>query len=174
VSKIRKKLTKTEKTMAFATVEDMYGSVNVIMFPKVYEQLSESNPGLLRVGAILKFTGTVSIGENGDADVLCNRVDGVEKKKDILGHNSNENTAKAAKKIKNGLYLRVPSFDSEAYLKAQKIITDNKGETQVTVKAVDTGVAKRLSSNNNVNISDALLSALVELLGIENVVNISD
>ncbi|MBQ1182882.1 MAG: DNA polymerase III subunit alpha, partial [Clostridia bacterium] len=53
VSKIRRKATKNDQTMAFLEVEDMYGSVNVIVFPKLFEQYSE----ILKQGAAIKVLG---------------------------------------------------------------------------------------------------------------------
>ena len=37
------KYTKKGQTMAFITLEDLVGSVEVLVFPKLYEQYSESN-----------------------------------------------------------------------------------------------------------------------------------
>ena len=60
VSKVRRKATKNDQTMAFVEIEDMYGSVNVIVFPKLFEQYAET----LKQGVVIKVLGRVSCKES--------------------------------------------------------------------------------------------------------------
>lgn len=178
VSKIRKKLTKSDQTMAFADIEDMYGSINVILFPKLYEQLCERMSVQLKTGAVFKFSGRISVSENGEADMVCDRVDAVGKNGADSRSQARTQTepknvpASAAKNIKRGLYLRVSSVESVEYIKAKKIMDVFDGDTPVVVKALDTGIAKRLPLNEGVMINKTLLRCLSEILGEENVINV--
>ena len=64
------KTTKTGKMMAFVTVEDMVGSVEVLVFPKDYE----NNRNLLNEEARVFIRGRVSIGDEPVGKVICEQV----------------------------------------------------------------------------------------------------
>lgn len=61
VTKVQQKITKKNDMMAFVTVEDLYGSVEVLFFPKTYEEQREN----LVEDRILFVRGRVS-GEDGE------------------------------------------------------------------------------------------------------------
>ena len=54
-------------TMAFVTIEDLYGSIEVIVFPKTLEQYQN----LVYDGSIISVEGTLSLEEEKDAKVLA-------------------------------------------------------------------------------------------------------
>lgn len=64
------KYTKTNQTMAFVSVEDLVGTVEVIVFPKSYEQYST----LLTDDAKVFITGRVSVEEDSPAKLIAERV----------------------------------------------------------------------------------------------------
>ncbi len=61
------KTTKNNNMMAFITVEDLYGSVEVLVFPNVYEE----NRELLAEDARIFVRGRVSVVEEADSKLVC-------------------------------------------------------------------------------------------------------
>ena len=57
---IRVSTTRNNKLMAFVTLEDLYGAMECLVFPKVYERLG----GLLQEDAVLTMAGTLSLRED--------------------------------------------------------------------------------------------------------------
>ena len=171
VSKLRRKSTKSNETMAFLEVEDMYGTVNVLVFPKLYAEYQH----LFGVGTVLKITGRVSVKETGDCDVVCHKIETVSK--GTTANSGSENVAQndenKVKNIKKGLYLRVGSMQSDEYKQARLIMDKFVGSTPVIVKALDTGKAYILPETQRVSINNSMLSDLTKLLGDENVKNVN-
>ena len=176
VSKIRKKATKNDQTMAFLDIEDMFGSVNVLLFPKLYEQYSDT----VKIGSVFKFTGRVSVKESGDVDLVCDRIEPLPKGRAVPQSNlgakpqfqrpSAEPKADApASKFKRGLYLRVTSMQSEDYLKARRIMDVFDGTTPVIIKETESGKAFVSPKNTWVMMNDTMMRCLCEILGTENV-----
>jgi DNA polymerase-3 subunit alpha len=65
------KYTKTSgKAMAFLTVEDMYGAVEVVVFSKLYENYSSR----LAEGAVILVSGRVSIKEEENGKIVANSI----------------------------------------------------------------------------------------------------
>lgn len=160
VSSVRKKATKNDQTMAFIDAEDMYGSVNVILFPKIYSAFADD----IKQSAVFRITGRVSVKENGEADVVCDRLQKLEKNK-----NGVKNPAPQKSNIKHGLYLRVSSVSCEEYIKCRKIMDVFDGDCPVIIKDNGTGKAFVTPRSEWVMMNKPMLNALTEILGGENV-----
>ena len=159
ISKIRRKTTKNERTMAFLDTEDMFGTVTVILFPNLFEEYSE----ILKTGAIFKFIGRVSVKENGNADIICDRIEQLEKSNAVVNSSIQE------KKYKRGLYLRVSSMLGQDYISARQLLLNFKGHVPVIVKEIKTNKTFRSSDEFCVKIDEDLLIKLKEILGADNV-----
>jgi len=57
LSNVTKRLTKSNTTMATARIEDLYGSIEIVVFPKNYENLKES----LVDDAMVKIKGVLTV-----------------------------------------------------------------------------------------------------------------
>ena len=66
-SRVKTKFTKSNQMMAFADVEDVYGGVEALIFPKVYERLEH----LVKNDKIVLIKGRISAREDEDAKLLC-------------------------------------------------------------------------------------------------------
>ncbi len=64
------KYTKQDKVMAFLTVEDLVGSVEVVVFPRDYEKYS----GLLQEDARIFVKGRAVLEEEKDGKILCEQI----------------------------------------------------------------------------------------------------
>ena len=70
LSTVRKKITKNNTTMAFLTLEDVYGSVECIVFPKKYDKIGQ----YLIEDEIILLTGKVSLKDDEVPKLLCEDV----------------------------------------------------------------------------------------------------
>lgn len=60
VVETRMNTTKTNKLMCFATLEDLYGTIECLVFPRVYDQVGK----LIQVDAVLTLRGALSLRED--------------------------------------------------------------------------------------------------------------
>lgn len=153
ITKKRKKTTKSNAEMAFLQIEDTEGSIEVVVFPKIYEKFSS----LLTEGSILVFTG-----------------DAEPKESD----NENENdtvqlilrTCAAAQKHSPipDLYLRINNTNAHKADEAVKTVKMHRGESDVILYYEENGKLLRLK-DVKCSVTDGLVSALEQILGNGNV-----
>jgi DNA polymerase-3 subunit alpha len=117
----------------------------------------------LKEGAIFKFIGRATVKENGEADIIVEKIETIQK-----GQSSSSSVKQ--KKIASGLYLKVSSLNSDEYNQTRNIIFGFKGNIPVIIKAEDTGKAVRLLEDSWVTPNSELLMKLKAILGQENVV----
>ena len=70
INKIKKKFTKTNKIMAFVTVEDLYGSCEVVVFESCYNNCSN----ILLEESIVVIDGRISMKEDSDVSIVANSI----------------------------------------------------------------------------------------------------
>ncbi|MBO4290557.1 MAG: DNA polymerase III subunit alpha, partial [Lachnospiraceae bacterium] len=75
------KYTKNDKIMAFLTLEDLVGSVEVVVFPQSYEEYGQ----LLVEEAKIFVRGRVSLKEEKDGNLICDRIVTFEEAKQLGG-----------------------------------------------------------------------------------------
>ena len=167
ITAIKKKTTKNDTTMAFVTVEDLYGSVELLIFPKIYTQFSH----LLMTGNIILVEGRVSLREEESAKVIpdcispCPNVQSV-----TAAHPISQQTEEQTKdknelphKIQTGLMLLVDTLDSEQDRKVKNLLSVFEGSIPVYLYYNDT--RKKYISARGVDINIPLLNELKRLLG---------
>ena len=155
---VRKKATKNNAQMAFASLEDMYGAITALVFPKVLEQYGS----LLYEGAVVAVQGKLSFTEDKAPELVCQS----------LGKPGDPVSVKApaGKPVRPGLYLRLSSQKDPRYDKAMRYIAVfDGGATDLYLTFQDTGKLLRAPAKFRVEINRPLLRALKELLGAENV-----
>ncbi len=155
---VRKKATKNNAQMAFVSLEDMYGAITALVFPKVLEQYGS----LLYEGAVVAVQGKLSFTEDKAPELVCQS----------LGKPADPVSVKApaGKPVRPGLYLRLSSQQDPRYDKAMRYIAVfDRGATDLYLTFQDTGKLLRAPAKFRVEINRPLLRALKELLGAENV-----
>ncbi len=142
------KYTKNDKIMAFLTVEDVAGSVEVIVFPRDYEK----NADKLIEDEKVFIKGRVSAEEDKDAKLICEQITGFAE-------------------VPKTLWLKFPNLAEYTAKEPQTsaILKDSEGKDQIVIYLSDTRQMKKLPPNRNVNADQALVDALAKLLGEENV-----
>lgn len=142
------KATRTGQMMAFLTLEDMFGSVEVLVFPKTYE----SHKSLFVEDEKLFIQGKVSIGDDPVGKLICDQVvpfKDVPRElwvqfEDILAYRAKEQALLAALREKEGRSSVI------VYLKKEK-------------------AKKVLPANWNVTADEDLLGILCAMLGEKNI-----
>ena len=142
------KITKTGKYMAFLTLEDLVGSVEVLVFPKDYEV----NRDLLEENAKLFIRGRVSLGDEPAGKLICERIIPFSQ-------------------IPKELWIQFP--DKDAYLAAERelleILKPAEGNDQVIIYLRQEKAKKILPPGWRVQADRQLLAKLSELYGEKNV-----
>ncbi len=142
------KYTKDNKVMAFLKLEDLVGSVEVIVFPKSYEKYGDR----LKEDEKIFVSGRVSAEEEKDAKLICERVEGFDE-------------------IPKKLWLK---FDTMALYQekageVEEILNASEGADQVIYYIEETKQIRKLPPNKNVRADVELLRVLEEMLSRENV-----
>ena len=152
ISKLKKTLTKKNDPMAFFTLEDPTGSVEVLVFPKV---MIEAVP-LLELEKIVQVTGRVS-DKDGECKIIANEIQilpnddlylmalsEMEKNKQVVIHMQSAKNAVALNKIKD-------------------IILTYPGNAQVYLQVGQGSHVQTIKTQSQVTISEDLMIALKEI-----------
>ncbi|SCN25950.1 DNA polymerase III subunit alpha [Clostridium sp. N3C] len=105
VTSVSKKFTRNNKRMAFLNLEDLYGNIEVIVFPKVMEKVSN----LIQEDALIIVKGRISIREDEDPKILCEDIEPLVNPSTTKLYIAVEND-KIAKGIYNNLKLALLKF----------------------------------------------------------------
>lgn len=142
------KLTKNGQQMAFVTLEDMVGSVEVIVFPRDYE----SKRNLLNEDAKVFISGRTSIGDDPVGRLICEQVIPFDQ-------------------VPKDLWLKFtdkPQYDM-LWPTISKVLRGSDGNDTVIIYLEKERAKKILPANWHVAASDAILSELVKNLGEKNI-----
>ena len=166
VSARQSKATRSGDTMAFLTVEDTTGAMEVLVFPKILQRYGQ----LLTVGSVVVLSGRISVREEEDAKLLCEKAVTIQ---DRLAWRSGSPVRKpnagAGSGKRPGLYLRIPSRQGREMEKAQNLLEIFEGTTPVYVFFQDTQKVGLAPRSMWVFPNDVLLGQLTEILGEGNV-----
>ncbi|MBE5928307.1 MAG: DNA polymerase III subunit alpha [Lachnospiraceae bacterium] len=142
------KTTKTGSLMAFITVEDLMGSVEVIVFPRDFEKYKQ----MLDLDAKVYITGRATVEEDKPAKVIAGNVIAFDH-------------------LPKHLWLRFS--DKDTYLKAEadimSILKDSDGTDRVSIFIEKENAMKHLPMSMTVSVDSILLAALKQRIGEDNV-----
>lgn len=142
------KYTRNDKVMAFLTLEDLVGTVEVVVFPKVYEQESAK----LTEDSKVFIKGRASAEEDRDGKLICESI-------------------QAFDDIRKTLWIKFPT--KEAYEKTEKalleLLAQSDGNDGVVIYVENPKAKKALPPNRNVKADKELVSRLSELYGESNI-----
>lgn len=157
------KQTRTGVPMAFITLEDRYGEIEIIIFPKVLEKYR----ALLTEGVAIAVFGTVSESEDANTKVIAETITS------LLSAGSDvkmSETPKAAESDKpKTLYLRLPALNGVLFDRIKAVLDIFIGSTPVMLYgSSEKKYIKRVGAG--ADIQPNMLVLLKKLLGEENVV----
>ena len=138
------KATKTNQMMAFLTVEDLLGTVEIVVFPRDYEK----NREYLEVDQKVFVKGRVSEEEEKASKLICEKIVPFER-------------------TKKELWIQFP--DKAAYLEQEPIVfgylADSEGDDEVVIYCQQERAVKRLPRNRNIKIDPQILGRLMNHFG---------
>ncbi len=170
ITDIKAKTTKSNNLMAFVTLEDLYGSMEVIVFPTVLKRYRSL---LVSENAVF-IDGRISIKEEELPKIICENVRMIQKKDVTNTIGGNNSTDGAVKRIgwKEKLYIKseMPE-DCDMMKSVTALLKYFNGMTPVIFcKSDDVGnITKCDIGDYHVEVCDTLLSELVERFGEKNV-----
>ncbi len=142
------KYTKNDKVMAFLQIEDLVGSIEVVVFPRDYER----NSAKLLEDSKVFVKGRVSVEDEKDGKLICERITGFDE-------------------ISRKLWIKFPT--KEAYEAAEQELfarlAESDGGDSVCIYVENPKAVKNLPPNRNVKADRELVMQLGALYGEENV-----
>ena len=142
------KYTKNNKIMAFLTIEDLYGSIEVVIFPRDYER----NQSRLEVDGKIFVQGRVQLEDEKDGKLIgsvISRFDEMPRR------------------------LAIGFADKDSYLKQADQLTEllkgSEGKDSVLIVCKKERVQKLLPPNQNIHIEETLLERLSAAFGKDNI-----
>ena len=176
ITNVRKKITKNNTTMAFVTAEDVFGSIEVIVFPKIYEQQTQ----LFAEGNIVLIHGRLSVREDEEAKLVCESVEpcpSADAKKKVSEQvrqaaSADSRPQKKAASKTPGLFLRFPGEDCPEIERAQRILDFFDGNKTVYFFYCDTKKYIRQPFSHSADVNEPMLKELRRILGEDNVIYI--
>lgn len=138
------KNTRNNQMMAFLTLEDLLGTVEIVVFPRDYEK----NRPLLEVDNKIFVRGRVSEEDEKASKLICERIMPFEQ-------------------TKKELWIQFPS--KAAFLEEEQTVygylADSEGEDEVVIYCQAERAVKRLPRNRSISIEPAVLSRLMNYFG---------
>lgn len=163
ITSAKKKITKSDATMAFLNFEDMTGSIEVIVFPKTLIE----KPTMFHEGNILLLHGRVSMREDEDTKVVC---EAVEPCPSSVPAEAAKAPTQEKKKAARGLFLRFDTASSPQIEYCRKLLNIFDGAVPLYYYFADTKEYKRNPIGQNIDVNDVLLRELRKILGESNVI----
>lgn len=167
ITHITIKQTRNGQNMAFVTVEDMLGSLEIIVFPKILEKASE----LLYVSGVITVKGTLSVEEEKEPKILANVISSApDMNASACPEEISEQASVNHKKGKHrGLFLRFENENDPRMEKAKVIASIFEGDFPLYFYYKDKKHYELQSRECFTQPNDTMLSELARLLGAENV-----
>lgn len=157
ITSVKKKYTKNNTIMAFVTVEDLYGSTEIIVFENCYNRAS----GVLLEDNIVLIDGRLSIREDDDVKIVANSIVDFE---NVLKVSEKENTQEQKPKI---LTLNIQNATEKQKTRLRGAIRFFSGErNNIAVQIIDNEGTKPCGA---IYLNKDILTEFEEILGKENV-----
>lgn len=147
-SMVNIKLTRNNQRMAFITLEDLVGSVEVIVFPRDFEKYRD----LIEEGRKYIISGKASLEENDAAKLIAGKIIPFEE-------------------VPREVWLQ---FENKAELERvedelNKIFEGNKGNARVMLYCREERQVKQVNAIRGISYAEAVIDELKQKLGSENV-----
>ena len=148
ISEVTVKVTKQNSVMAFVTIEDLYGTVEVLVFPKLYEKYRQ----IIAEDNKVFITGRVTSGGEENAKMICET---------IISFNDKSSE----------LWIRFENKEEyeEKYPQLLENIKLSNGKDKIVIYLNQEKAKKILPASCNVNADQQFLQKMQDLFGENNV-----
>ena len=140
--------TRNNKAMAYITIEDLTGTVEVIIFPRDYEKYQR----YLNTDEKVFVVGHASVEDDKDGKIICERIVPFDE-------------------TNCELWFQFATI--EAYKEKEQvlmdILRDSDGNDEVVIYVANPRAIKRLGKNQTIGVNEELLQILTKYLGEKNV-----
>ena len=142
------KATKTNKMMAFITIEDLVGTVEVIVFPRDYEKIGK----MLNVDDKVFVSGRISAEEDRASKMILESI-------------------RPFSEPKKELWIQFADVEEFKHREPELLSTimDSEGSDSVIIYVKKEKMKKVLPASRNIKITDELLGRLYQIFGEKNV-----
>ena len=142
------KFTRNNKAMAFITIEDLAGTVEVIVFPKDYEKYQR----YLNQDEKVFVVGHATIEDEQNGKIICERIVPFDE---------------------TGCELWLQFATKEEYMAKEQVLMDilydSDGSDEVVIYVANPKAIKRLGKNQTIQVNEELIAVLTKFLGEKNV-----
>ena len=158
---MKQHVTKNNKLMGFGNMEDLYGEVELIVFPGIYEQFQQT----LAEDSIVAVTGKVNFKEDEFPKIIVDKAVDIREQA-RLAQNDTGSLPESGKLVK----LKIPdgADNNEMINKISVLLKEYRGRDPVIIYKSGGGALK-VPAEMNVNVSEEFEAACKLLLGKENV-----
>ncbi|HJA24882.1 MAG TPA: DNA polymerase III subunit alpha [Candidatus Fournierella merdigallinarum] len=118
--------TRSNTLMAFTNVEDLSGTMEILVFPKVLADCRSA----LQDNAVVVVNGRVSVKEEENAKLVADRIVPIE---EYSAQNAPPARQPAAKPVRKGMYLKVPSRNCPQFAKVENLLSIFEGQLPVYI-----------------------------------------
>ena len=148
INKANIKFTKNDKTMAFLMLEDMYDTVEIVVFPNVYERFNDK----IVEEEVVLIDGVAQISENQPPKIICNRITPYDELADRSAV----------------VWIKLDKQPTDIPEDIKSIIRSHPGNTPIKLYYSDT--KKLMTINKGINIRSTAFDDLVLLYGKDRVI----
>ncbi|MGB5824663.1 MAG: DNA polymerase III subunit alpha [Proteocatella sp.] len=143
------KTTRSKDMMVFLTLEDEFGTLEVVVFPKILNACKTS----LNKDDVIIIKGRLQLKEDDVAKIIAMEIDDLDNRLDP-----------------KTIYVRVETMDAPVVREIEKIVVKNPGKNEI--KYFDSSSNKSFVSNrySKIEYNEEVLSELKNLIGKENLV----
>lgn len=145
VTAVKKHYTKSNQQMAFVTLEDLYGTIDIIVFPAIYTSVS----AFLTENNIILVKGRASVSEDKGSSILASAISDYD-------HINRKNQT---------LWIRIPKDSSITISDVSTVTKKHAGDVRVIIYDEKTGQKMTTAKEGYVSLNDILLEELKELVG---------
>ena len=146
ITEHKRKTTRNNNMMAFITLEDLYGTIEIIVFPTIYKRYAQ----LLDIDRTVIIKGKLSLKEEEEPKILCDEV------------------ALLSSSVNKKLYLKIANNSKvDIGLQLSPVLRKFQGDTPVILYFEDSRKRSLADRDLWIKEDEKLISELTELLGTE-------
>jgi len=160
VQSVKMKTTRNNSMMAYVTVEDDTGSIEMLAFSNVISEFG----GYLRENSAIVVTGRLSLRDDKEPQIVVNRARPISDYAEQPWQESEE--VPRNKRYEGTLYLRLPKEEGPLFPKVKAILNMFPGNNQAVLYFADT----KLRRGTRCAVVESMLQELKKILGEANVV----
>ncbi|MBP3413573.1 MAG: DNA polymerase III subunit alpha [Clostridia bacterium] len=157
ISAVKLKITKNNDTMAFVTLEDTSGSIEMIVFARTLSEYAS----LVKAENVIQVSGRISFSDE-EAKIVCEAIY-------PASADPNQQAEEKKKSSRPGLYLKCPSMSCDELEKAKKVLRIFGGPVKVYVYSQQDKQLSLAPQDLWISPNNVMLSELSRILGSENV-----